>query len=66
MVEAEYIEACSSCSKVVWLRIFLIVLFDLELDVTCIFFHNQSCIKLSNNHVFHDKSKHIEIKYHYI
>jgi hypothetical protein len=23
-------------------------------------------VKLSENHVFHDKSKHIEIKYHYI
>ena len=25
-----------------------------------------SCMKLSKNPVFHDKSKHIEIKYHYI
>ena len=24
------------------------------------------CVKLSENPVFHDKSKHIEIKYHYI
>ena len=27
---------------------------------------NQSSVKLSENPVFHDKSKHIEIKYHYI
>ena len=27
---------------------------------------NQSCIKLTENLVFHDKSKHIEMKYHYI
>ena len=27
---------------------------------------NQSCMKLSENLVFHDKSKHIKIKYHYI
>jgi hypothetical protein len=27
---------------------------------------NQSCIKITENHVFHDKSKHIEIRYHYI
>jgi hypothetical protein len=25
---------------------------------------NQSCVKLSENLFFHDKSKHIEIKYH--
>jgi hypothetical protein len=27
---------------------------------------NQSYIKMTENHVFHDKSKHIEIRYHYI
>ena len=42
-------------------------LFDLQLDATCILYcDNQSCVKLSENLVFHDKSKHIEIKYHYI
>ena len=34
--------------------------------MTCIFCDNQSCVKLSKNLVFHDKSKHIEIKFHYI
>ena len=41
-------------------------LFDLQLDVTCIYCDNQSCVKLLENPVFHDKSNHIEIKYHYI
>ena len=41
-------------------------LFDLQLESTCIFCNNQSCVQLSENLVFHDKSKHIEIKYHYI
>ena len=27
---------------------------------------NQSCIQLSENPVFHDRSKHIEIRYHFI
>ena len=27
---------------------------------------NQSCVKLSQNPMFHDKLKHIKIKYHYI
>jgi hypothetical protein len=31
-----------------------------------IYCENQSCIKLSENPVFHDKSKHIEIHYHFI
>jgi hypothetical protein len=27
---------------------------------------NQSCIKMTENPVFHDNSKHIQIRYHYI
>jgi hypothetical protein len=64
--KAEYIAACSASGEVVWLQKLLTGLFHLELEVTCIFCDNQSCIKLSKNLVFHDKSKHIEIKYHYI
>ena len=63
---AEYIAACAACSDAVWLRKMLLGLFDLQLEVTWIYCSNQSCIKLSENLVFHDKSKHIEIKYQYI
>ena len=31
-----------------------------------IYCDNQSCIKLTENPVFHNRSKHIEIKYHFI
>ena len=31
-----------------------------------IYCDNQSCIQLSKNPVFHDRSKHIEIRYHFI
>jgi hypothetical protein len=64
--EAEYIAACSASNEAVWLRKLLAGLFDLELEATCIWCDNQSCVKLTENPVFHDKSKHIEIRYHYI
>ena len=41
-------------------------LFDAKIDVTDIFCDNQSCIKMIENLVFHDNSKHIEVRYHYI
>jgi hypothetical protein len=34
--------------------------------MTCILCDNQSCIRLSENPVCYDRSKHIEIKYHFI
>ena len=41
-------------------------LFNLELDTTVILCDNQSCIKMTENPLFHDRSKHIEIRYFYI
>ena len=64
--KAEYVAACLASCEAVWLRKLLSNLFDLQLDATCIYCDNQSCVKLSENLVFHDKSKHIKIKYHYI
>ena len=64
--KAEYIVACADSGEAVWLRKMLSGLFDLQLEATCIYCDNQSCIKLFENLVFHDKSKHIEIKYQYI
>ena len=64
--EVDYVVACSASCEAVWLRKLLFDLFDLQLDATCINCDNQSCVKLLENLVFHDNSKHIEIKYHYI
>ena len=64
--EADYVTACSASCEEVWLWKLLSNLFDLQLDDTCIYCDKKSCVKLLENLVFHDKSKHIEIKYHYI
>ena len=66
IAEAEYVAACLASCEVVWMRKLLSNLFDLQLDGTCIYCDNQSCVKLLENSMFHDRSKHIEIKYHYI
>ena len=65
-VEAEYVATYSASCKAVWMQKLLSNLFDLQLDVTCIFCDNQSCVKLSKNPMFHGNSKHIENKFHYI
>jgi hypothetical protein len=64
--KAEYMAASQASCEALWLRKMLVDLFISELDPTVIYCDNRSCIKLSENHVFHDQSKHIEIKYHFI
>ena len=41
-------------------------LFNLELDTTMILCDNKSSIMMLENPVFHDRLKHIEIRYFYI
>jgi hypothetical protein len=65
-VEAKYMVASMANCEAIWLRKLLTTLFDQELDPTVIYCDNQSCVKLSENPVFHDNSKHIEIEYHII
>ena len=44
----------------------LVGLFGQVMDPIVIYCNNQSCIKLSENPVFHDRSKHIDIQYHHL
>jgi hypothetical protein len=62
----EYITVSSTSCESIWLRKSLTGLFDLEMEATVILCDNQSCIKMTENPVFQDKSKHIEIWYHFI
>ena len=64
--KAEYVAPCSASCEAVWLWKLLSDLFDIQMDATCIHCDNYSYVKLSENLVFHDKLKHIVIKYHYI
>jgi hypothetical protein len=57
--EAEYIAVCSASCEAIWLRKLLTCLFDLEMEATLILCDNQSCIKMTENPVFH-------VRYHYI
>ena len=59
--EVEYIATCSASCESIWILKMISCLFDMELDTTVILCDNQICIKITENHVFHDKTKHIEI-----
>jgi hypothetical protein len=52
--------------KVVWLCKLVYRLFDPVMHSIVIYFDNQSCVKLSENPMFHGILKHIEIKYYFL
>ena len=58
--------ASLAACEAIWMRKILVGLFGSHLDPTVIYYDKQSCIKLSANPVFHDRSKHIDIRYHHI
>jgi hypothetical protein len=64
--EAEYMETSQDACEAIWMRKILVGLFGSHLDLTVIYCHNQSCIKLLINPMFHDRYKHIDIRYHHL
>ena len=64
--EAEYIAANAVACQAIWLRRILIDLNERQEDRTIIYCDNIFSIALSKNPVFHGRSKHIEIRYHFI
>ena len=65
--EVEYIAANAAACQAIWLRRILTDLNERQEDGTTIYCDNMiSSIALSKNLVFHGRSKHIEIKYHFI
>ena len=64
--EAEYMVAILAACKAIRMRKILVGFFGSHLEPIVIYYDNQSCIKLSANPVFHDGSKHIDIRYHHI
>ena len=64
--EAEYMAAILAVCEAIWMRNIQVKFFISHLDPTVIYCDNQSCIELSVNKIFHDRSKHIDIRYHHI
>ena len=65
-MEAEYMAAFFAVQEVVWLRG---VLIEMDLDYSQpvpLLIDNQSAIRLAKNPMYHKRSKHIEIKWHWL
>lgn len=64
-VEAEYMALCAAVQEAICLRRLLEDLGQQQESPTTIYEDNQGCIALSKNPVYHKRSKHIDIRYHF-
>lgn len=64
--ESEYVAASTASKEAVWLRQ---LLKDLDCDIstpTDLYVDNQSTIRLINNPEFHKRTKHVDIRFHFV
>ncbi|GJU82079.1 retrovirus-related pol polyprotein from transposon TNT 1-94 [Tanacetum coccineum] len=63
--EAEYVSAKKACQQALWMKQALID-YDVRLDDVPIMCDNKGAIDLSKNPVQHSRTKHIEIRHHFL
>jgi hypothetical protein len=64
--EAEYIAATTASTLALWLARLLGDLLGRDAEAVELRVDNKSALALAKNPVFHERSKHIRIKYHFI
>ncbi|MCO5579654.1 hypothetical protein L7F22_033511 [Adiantum nelumboides] len=64
-IEAEYVASSEACKEAIWLGPLVT---DLEIKEETPMLHcdSQSAIQLAHNPVYHSKTKHVNVKYHFI
>ncbi len=65
-VEAEYVAACTATYQAMWFRRLLGDLGHKQTEATSLLCDSASAIAMTKNPVMHGRTKHIEIKHHFI
>ncbi|GJZ96430.1 retrovirus-related pol polyprotein from transposon TNT 1-94 [Tanacetum coccineum] len=63
--EAEYVSARKACQQALWMKQALVD-YDIKLDDIPVLCDNKGAIDLSKNPVLHSRTKHIEIRHHFL
>ncbi|GJT53016.1 hypothetical protein Tco_0988070 [Tanacetum coccineum] len=63
--EVEYVNAAGCCASILWMKSQLSD-YDIHYKMVPIFCKNTSAIAISNNPILHSRTKHIDIRYHFI
>jgi len=65
-MESEYIAACTAAQESVWLMRLIAEITSSAVKRVTLFEDNNACIALSSNPISHARSKHIDIRFHYL
>ncbi|KAG8485681.1 hypothetical protein CXB51_019023 [Gossypium anomalum] len=63
--EAEYIAITEACKEVIWLKGLFSELNE-DLLISTVFCDSQSVIFLTKDQMFHERTKHIDVRYHFV
>jgi len=64
--EAEYVSASEATAQAIWLRFVLDDFGEMQTEATPLFCDNMSAISMAKNPVFHQRTRHINRRYHFI
>jgi len=64
--EAEYVAATHAAKEAIWIRSFIGELLGDSEEPTTLFSDNQSAIKIAKDSQYHARTKHIDIRFHFI
>ena len=63
--EAKYVVAAAAANQAIWLRKILCDLGYKQDDATIVYSDEKSVVVVAKNPIFHGRSKHIKINYHF-
>lgn len=63
--EAEFMASTADACRAIWLQDLMSEIVNKAQEKVIIRINNKSAIELTKNHVFHGRSKHIHIRYHF-
>ena len=64
--ESEYVAITHAAKEAIWLRSLISQLFAPFLEATPLLSDNQSAIALTKDHQYHTRTKHIDVRFHFI
>ena len=64
-IEAEYMAITEACKEAIWFKGLFNELSE-DLRMTTVFCDSQSAIFLINDQMFHERTKHIDVRYHFV